>query len=226
MSKIERRFVRSGVELRASDEGDDEMSISGLAAVFDSESEDMGGWRESVMSGAFSRALREGQDIRCLRNHDPNFVLGRMKTGTLQAWESRSGLAFRCVLDPKNPEHRATHSMVKRGDMDACSFAFIAKKQEWAERRDKDGNQYALRLLQDVDVQDVSVVAYPAYRATSVQARCFPFGEIAEIRSALTAFEQKFGKRITTWDEARKVIEPLAETERKRFAMREQLKSL
>jgi Escherichia/Staphylococcus phage prohead protease len=226
MLKIERRFVRSGVELRASDEDDDELSISGLATPFESESEDMGGFREMVMPSAFSRALREGQDIRCLRNHDPNFVLGRTKNGTLSAWESRSGLAFRCTLDPKNPEHRATHAMVSRGDIDACSFAFTAKKQSWTERRGSDGEVYPLRLLEDVDLQDLSVVTYPAYRATSVQARNFPMGEVAEVRSALTAFGQKHGKRIYTVAEALKVVEPLAEQERKRFAMRENLKSI
>jgi Escherichia/Staphylococcus phage prohead protease len=221
--KLERRFVRSGVELRASEDDDEDFYLQGYGATFGDESEDLGGFREMVVAGAFKRALSEGQDIRCLRNHDPNYVLGRTKNHTLFLREDAHGLQFRCTLDRDNPEHRATHSMVKRGDIDACSFAFQPVKQEWRDATDKSGKPYALRLLHDVNVQDVSAVTYPAYVSTSVQARCFPFGEVSEIRSALDAFSKKFSepRRIFTVADALKVVAPLEQSERRRGAMKE-----
>jgi HK97 family phage prohead protease len=190
---VEQRY---SVEVRA-EKTDKGMSLVGYAATFGHESEDLGGFREMIMPGAFARALREGQDVRCLRNHDPNYVLGRTKNGTLQLKEDSRGLFFRCELDPNNPEHVATHSSVSRGDMDACSFAFMPKSQEWSDQRDKDGALYAQRKLHDVDLQDTSVVTYPAYATTSVSARSldnrnfFDAASSTEIRSALDALAAK-----------------------------------
>ncbi len=187
---------RYRVEVRA-EKNDKGMSLVGYAATFGQESSDLGGFREIIMPGAFSRALREGQDVRCLRNHDPNFVLGRVKNGTLQLKEDSRGLQFRCELDPNNPEHVATHSSVSRGDVDACSFAFLAKSQEWSDQRDKEGALYAQRKLHDVDLQDTSVVTYPAYLTTSVSARSldnrnfFDAASSTEIRSALDGLSAK-----------------------------------
>ena len=190
---VEKRYAP---EVRA-EQSDKEMSLVGYCATFGQESQDLGGFREMVMPGAFARALREGQDVHMLKNHDPNYVLGRTKNGTLQLKEDSRGLFFRCTLDLDNPEHRAVYSSVKRGDLDGCSFAFIAKGQEWSDQRDKDGVLYAQRKLHDVDLQDASVVTYPAYSQTSVSARSledrnfFDAASVVEIRSALDGLEAK-----------------------------------
>ena len=178
---IERRYVQ---ELRAEGDGKS-MSLSGYAATFGQESNDLGGFKEQLMPGCFSRALREGQDVRCLRNHDPNFVLGRTKNGTLQLKEDSRGLHFRCELDPENPEHRAVHSSVKRGDTDSMSFAFIQRSQDWADAKAADGSSYALRTLHDVDLRDVSPVTYPAYNNTAVQARSLEANHFFDAESAV-----------------------------------------
>jgi hypothetical protein len=191
--ELERLYSR-GAELRAlgNEDDEDDFALDGYAATWDGESEDLGGFRERCMPTAFTRALNEGQDVRCLRNHNPDFVLGRTKNRTLQLRCDNTGLHFRCLLDPKNPEHRSTHASVRRGDIDSCSFAFVAKQQRWEDATDRNGNRYALRLLDDVDLQDCSVVCYPAYTATSVQARSallFPNGQPVEVRSAVERFK-------------------------------------
>ena len=58
-------------------------TITGLAAVFNSLSEDLGGWREIILPGAFTRALRERQDVVAIVNHDANLLLGRVANGSL-----------------------------------------------------------------------------------------------------------------------------------------------
>ncbi|MBF8255863.1 MAG: phage prohead protease, family, partial [Anaerolineales bacterium] len=89
---VERRFVPSA-ELRVDDGGEGEgPKIKGLAAVFNKLSEDLGGFREKIAPGAFAKTLKEA-DVRALWNHNPDFVLGRNKAGTLDLEETERGLS-------------------------------------------------------------------------------------------------------------------------------------
>ena len=186
--KIERRFVH---ELRVGDSQGDEMSLVGYAAKFNSPSEDLGGFRETILPGAFSRAIREKQDVRFLMNHSPDKVMGRTKNNTLQLEEDGTGLRFRVML-PNTQDARDLHTLVKRGDVDSCSFAFIAKGQSWEDTASENGDMYANRKLLDVDLQDCSAVTYPAYPDTQVNARAlFPEGEPVELRSAIQTLVEK-----------------------------------
>lgn len=161
------------------------MSLVGYAAKFGTMSEDLGGFRETVMPGAFTRCLREGGDVKCLMNHSPDLVMGRTKNHTLHLEEDATGLHFRCVL-PNTQAARDLHALVKRGDIDQCSFAFQARSQSWEEAHSENGDMYALRKLMDVDLADVSAVTAPAYPDTIVNARSlFPDGEPTELRSSI-----------------------------------------
>src|SRR5690348_17208033 len=120
-NKIEHRSVASS--LRAESQGD-EMSLVGYAALFNSESKDLGGFRERIAPGAFTRTLKEGGDVKALVNHDPNQVLGRTKNGTLKLEQDDRGLKFRVKLNPQSQAHRDLHASIARGDLDECSFAF------------------------------------------------------------------------------------------------------
>src|SRR5271154_4523750 len=123
-NKIEHRMFKA--ELRALP-GSDNPEITGYAAVF-SVPTDIGDFREEIAPGAFSRALAEKQDVRCLMNHDPNFVLGRTKNGTLTLSEDNTGLKF-TNTPPDTQVGRDCHTLVKRGDMGECSFAFIVRDE-------------------------------------------------------------------------------------------------
>jgi len=155
----ERRYYVA--ELRADEE---KGIIEGYAAVFNQWSEDLGFFRERIRPGAFSKTIREA-DIRALFNHDPNYVLGRNRSGTLDLLEDDHGLQFR-VTPPEAQWAQDLYSSVKRGDIDQASFGFGTVRDEW--NHDADPVE---RELIELRLYDVSVVTYPAYPQTSVSAR-------------------------------------------------------
>ncbi len=183
-AKIERRALIA-TELRADSQGD-EMALVCYAALFNTESKDLGGFREVIAPGAFKRSLAQGDEVVCLFNHDPNKVLGRYSAGTLQCAEDSRGLIFRCKLDANNSEHMNLRSSVLRGDVKACSFAFTVARdgQTFTEKNDGQ-NSYMVRTLTDVNLLDVSAVTYPAYEQTVVAARSTDAAYIAEKKAWL-----------------------------------------
>lgn len=173
--EIERRTY--GVELRADGEGN---TIRGYAAVFNSKSEDLG-FREIIMPGAFDRALAEAHDVRALWNHNSDLVLGRTKSGTLRLSIDARGLKIEADL-PDTQAGRDALTLIKRGDVDQMSFAFRvpAGGDAWTEE-----GRTQVRRVTDLDLVDVSPVAYAAYAKTKVSARCLEIVKAAEERAAV-----------------------------------------
>jgi hypothetical protein len=152
------------IELRQTEDGEKPI-ITGYASVFDSLSEDLGGFRETVSKGAFYRSLKEAADIRALVDHDSGRIIGRTTSGTLRAWEDSTGL--RVEIDPPDTSvARDLLTSIERGDVTGMSFGFIVREDDWSQ--DDDG---ITRELRDVDIFDVSVVTFPAYPDTSVAVR-------------------------------------------------------
>ena len=201
--KIETRSVRA--QLRAESQGND-MALVGYAALFNTESKDLGGFKESISPSAFVRSLRQGATVFCLFNHDANQVLGSTKSGTLALSQDQTGLKFRCSINCDDHQATAIYSRVKRGDLDSCSFAFTVPQggDVWS----TDGSK---RTLLDVDLQDVSVCCYPAYPDTSVGARSrkpgADYSSNIPAESLLRAKAARFAKEIL---ECRKRDEKLA----------------
>ena len=155
---IERRYVPA--EMRVDDDG----GIEGYAAVFNELSVNLGGFKERIRPGAFTKTLQEA-DVRCLFNHDPNFVLGRKRSGTLELAEDSKGLHFR-VAPPRAQWADDLRESIRRGDVDQGSFQFETVRDEWQR-----GQEYHTRDLIEVRLYDVSPVTFPAYPQTSVSAR-------------------------------------------------------
>lgn len=165
METRERRFITA--ELRAEE---DSGLIVGYAAVFNSRSEDLGGFREFIRPGAFARAIRE-DDVRALWNHDSSYVLGRNTAGTLRLREDEHGL--RVEIEPPDAQWaRDAVVSIRRGDVSQMSFGFTTREDVW---RKEEGQ--VVRELVDVSLFDVSPVTYPAYQETSVSARALTMCE-------------------------------------------------
>lgn len=163
-AQIERRtFV---TELRADGGDGAPRYITGHGAVFDQEAEIWDGIYEVVRAGAFLATINEA-DVRALKNHDPNYVLGRNRAGTLQLSEDETGLAYRILVDENVSYARDLYASIQRGDITQSSYAFLPVSQRWTDR--EDGTQ--LRELLQVQLFDVSPVTYPAFVGADSQAR-------------------------------------------------------
>lgn len=164
-SDIERRIFCKEVRV---DSNGDKPVIRGYAALFNTLSEDLGGFREQLQAGAFSDAMA-ASDVRALINHDPNLVLGRNQAGTLTLREDASGL-YAEITPPDTQAARDLVVSMSRGDVNQMSFAFTVSKedQQWT----RDGTGPWLRTIKRVSrLFDVSVVTYPAYPQTSAAVR-------------------------------------------------------
>jgi HK97 family phage prohead protease len=176
----ERRYATRPTEYRTSQRGTEFPYLVGFAAVFyvpsdlgtqfslyEDPDDPAAGLLERLMPGCFDRALRERQDVRCLFNHDPNWVLGRIKSGTLKLEVTAKGLSYECQLNPLDQSHQMVLAKLQRGDVAESSFAFEIVKQKFVKQK----GAPMVREVHDVDLFDVSAVTFPAYAATTASLR-------------------------------------------------------
>lgn len=156
MKKEVRHFALDEIEVRKSEDGETE--IRGHAAVFDSLSEDLGGFREKIAPGAFADSV--GGDVLAFWNHNSDIVLGRTPD-TLQVAEDERGLAF--SLTPPAARADLVES-IERRDVRGTSFGFQTISDKW--EKDEDGDD--IRTLLEVRLIEISPTPLPAYPATDV----------------------------------------------------------
>ena len=169
-------------ELRSTQTEDGKRQVRGHGAVYDSRSEDLGGFREIIAKGAFDKAVND--DIRALFNHDPNQILGRTTAGTLKVSTDERGLAYELVL-PDTSYAKDLAVNLDLGNITQSSFAMTVKRDRWEE--EEDGT--ILRTILEVEnLYDVSPVTYPAYQEADVRVA----------RRSLDAFRQQLQEEVKT----------------------------
>lgn len=163
MKHLDRRMNESS-EVRVASGDDAKKTITGYAAVFNSFTQIMPGFREMVRPGAFKKTIREA-DVRALMNHDPNFVLGRTSARTLRLSEDEKGLKY-TINPPDTSFANDLMVSIERGDVTQSSFGFNVVKDKWIEEGDM-----RTRELIEVKLWDVSPVTFAAYSQTEVSVR-------------------------------------------------------
>ncbi|WP_254585738.1 HK97 family phage prohead protease [Streptomyces sp. AC04842] len=158
-----RAFPLTDLQIRAADDEAARLRFRGRAIVYDSLSEDMGGWRERIMPGAATRTLAAGPDVRFLINHDPNLLLARTAAGTASLVEDDAGVLVEADMADVSYARDLAVSL-ERGDITQMSFGFWVTADGWS------GNTHEVFGI-DLDGGDVSVVTYPAFAATSAELR-------------------------------------------------------
>lgn len=150
------------------EQGDKAARISGYAAVFNSPSQDLGGFREVIVPGAFTRALGDGNgNVPLLIEHD-GLPLADTATGTLRLHEDDRGLAFAAELDTTDPDVQRVIPKLIRRTLRSMSFGFKVGEQRW----DRASQGGITRFVAGVKkLFDVSIVTSPAYLDSSVALR-------------------------------------------------------
>lgn len=162
-SDIELRVLDfDATEIRVDDE---KPMIMGYAAKTNSWT-DLGFFRERIKTGAFDDVIND--DVRCLKNHDPNLIIGRTTNGTLRLNENTVGLHFENDI-PDTNTGRDTREEISSKLITGCSFAFTIAEEDW---KYYDGDRLPERtIIKLKKLYDVGPVTYPAYQDTSVAAR-------------------------------------------------------
>jgi hypothetical protein len=167
-------------ELKADNES---RTVEGYASVFNSMSEDLGGFREIIKPLAFTNAMND--DVRALYNHDSNYLLARTASGTLELWQDDKGLGYRFEM-PNTTYGNDMLELFRRGDLNQSSFGFTVEKDSW-----KLENGQQVRYIESVSsLFDVSAVVYPAYVSSSSGLRSTEAPE-AEVATKDATEEQK-----------------------------------
>ena len=132
------------------------VKVVGHASVYNTMSEDLGGFREIIAPGAFDNVLEN--DVRALINHDGNLILARTTSGTLALSTDEKGLRYEFEM-PETSYGKDLAVSMKRGDITQSSFAFTVADDSWDTRDGMD-----VRTINKVKrLFDVSPVTYPAY---------------------------------------------------------------
>ena len=144
--------------------------IEGYAIVFNSLSNDLGGFREIIEPTAIDDELIKNSDIVCLKNH--NIKLGILA----RSYHGRGSLKLEIDEHGLHYSFDAPHTqfgdevleMVKRGDIAKCSFAFVCGEDVWD--KDEKTGEYIRRVRKIKNLYDVSLVYHPAYEETEAIA--------------------------------------------------------
>ncbi len=145
-----------------------ELRLAGTAIVYDSPSEDLGGFTETLAPGAARDALATS-DCFMLLGHDSSAILARESAGTLKLTDTPQGVRVEATMPPTTLA-RDVHVLAKTGHLRSMSFAFTVDPagEKWTTA--PDGSRQR-RITKLGAIYEVSVVAEPAYAATSLDAR-------------------------------------------------------
>jgi HK97 family phage prohead protease len=172
-NKMEKRFFSSpSIEVRKNEATENNVNLlTGYASVFynGTPETEFKMWNDEEMyeqidKNAFDESIQK-DDIRGLFNHDPNFLLGRNKAGTLRLSVDEKGLKYEIDL-PDTQAGRDVAESVKRGDISGASFAFVAEETLWIESGEK-----TIRAIKKAKLYDVSPVTYAAYSGATASFR-------------------------------------------------------
>ena len=155
-----RTFTIENLEFRAEQ---DNNVVVGYGSVFNSMSNDLGGFREVIAPTAFEGRLED--DVRFLFNHDPNMLLARSTNGTLKMSVDKVGLRYEAQI-PDTSTGRDVLTLLRNNTLNQNSFAFVVEDDSWEVR---DGMN--IRTINKVSMlADISLVSYPAYNEAKTVA--------------------------------------------------------
>ena len=176
--ELERRLIAEapGLEVRQSENG--RTVIRGYAALYNSDSQDLGGFVERIAPGAFDAVIAKNPDVFGRYNHER--LLARTSSGTMKLELDERGLRY--TIYPKKADADVVES-IERGDVRGSSFAF--RTSGAGEKWFKDASGRMIREIRSFDfLGDAGPVDNPAYPATEafVSRRALEMARCEEIK--------------------------------------------
>ena len=151
------------LESRIEKREDGKEVVIGYGSVFNSRSENLGGFYEYIDPNAITNETIKNSDVRALINHDPNLILARSKNGegNLKLSIDERGLRYEYEM-PDLSYARDLSTNLKNGNISQSSFAFTIASDGENWDTDKEGRD--IRTITKIDrLFDISSVTYPAY---------------------------------------------------------------
>ena len=179
------------LQTRADNNETDEMKIEGYFVIFNSETKLFENYYEEISDKAFKDI--DLTDIRALADHDTAKVLGRTKSQTLSLSVDDKGLYGEITINKNDSEAVNLYERVKRGDIDQCSFGFNILDETMDTRADGSTKW----TITEIELFEVSVVTFPAYADTSVEARGAQIKQLE--KRNLQKRKQQLKERIQKW---------------------------
>lgn len=169
---METKEIRSfDFDINATESEEKGKYIEGRAIVYNQRTNL--GWYDEIIA---PDALKDTdlRDVRLLVNHNTDMIpLARSRNNnansTMQLSVDEDGLSMRANLDVENnTDARNLYSAIERGDISGMSFMFVVDKDAW----DDVDSEHPTRTITGIKrVMELSAVIFPAYSATSIQAR-------------------------------------------------------
>ena len=154
-----RAYKRATVEYRSES---DTPTLVGYSAVFNSYSQNLGGFVEIVDEAAFNDTLARGGNVLGCVNHDVSWLLASTESDTMTVETDTTGLRYTMMGDLSDPDWARAVAKVKTGKLRGSSFMFRTIDDDWSSTDEG----FPLRRLLSVELIENGPVAAPAYRAT------------------------------------------------------------
>lgn len=158
----------------------DGMMVEGYALRFNTWSEDLGGFKETISPDALKGLNFD--DVRLLYNHDWGHVLARQSAGNLDLSIDDVGLRFKAIL-PETVMAKDVYQQIRSGNINQCSFMFTAAADGINMVYDKVERIYKRTINTISKLPEISIVSLPAYKTSDVS--------IAAKRSVIEAEKQR-----------------------------------
>lgn len=188
MKRLHNRAFK-GLEIRQTAEGDSSglTTIRGFGLKWDETINYGGFFRERIERGAFADTLRTN-DVKLMIGHAyDGLPLASKDTGTMDVIETKEGLEFEARIDESDPEAASLATKIRAGLADSMSIGFIEGKTEivTGKKKDDGSRELDLRIIKEVEnLREISVVTWPAYESSSVEARRLLEPDISGIEAA------------------------------------------
>lgn len=158
----------------------DESTLSGVVNVPGSQSEILTNpisgkqFREVIEPGTFAKALENAKSVDLLYQHDKEKILSTTDNGSLDLHEDEeSGLIMSAKIT-QTSWGKDAYQMIKDGIVRSMSFGMNVIHDTWL----KGADGIPLRIIDEINLIEVSAVRNPAYAASAIEARGIDIAEV------------------------------------------------